>query len=772
MKISKNIVVDLHIHSRLSAYKEPKGYVDESNVENIDVLLDNLLNNKVNLFAITDHNRFDYNLYSKLVEKTTTGDKYKSHLSVLPGVEFDVKFDGGKEHCHIIAIFDNSDESRIQEIDSAIFEIRDSFLSKDEYYKEKELSDFFSKLGINVVLIAHQQTGILYKKPNERDLSSSMQNTEEFLKTGVIDALEIKQLKNEISVKNSLEKSEIDIATILGSDCHVWKHYPNNFAQEKKPSHFSHIKMLPTFKGLKYAFTSIETRFNRYTGNNKGYVKSVTLPYIMDELGTPKKIELSKNINVIIGNNGSGKSYLVNTINNPKTVKKGIYSKFSERNPLIVEKDKSSRIEYVKQGKIISDFKKDKQNFEFGKVGSIERFRQLITSYTTDISDYVTTLISQEEDILDMKESFLDLRPIEEYSRTIPILDILSTELSNKYTNRYKKIQRIRTDLEIELNDSIYKEFNTEVMELKKSFDKLLDSLKKSMDNTEFKNSILNVIINSMNIYDASLEKVKSTIQKDEESRDNNNNEEINKILSLYSQKLKSEKFPVFPNPVNGLSERKDSGYKFIQTAKFHNIDLKVDYFKYFFNKDYQTEKQIMGIQSKEELSSAIKSVSTFEEMITSRLDSFIEDYSTINESIIEMTDGSEQVTPGQKALISYKYIFDKNSPSKTIIIDQPEDDINPRAIYKYLVQAITKNKDKKQIILVTHNPMLVVNLDADNVIYVKNINNILDLEYGSLEYEEDKYTISDIIEKNLDGGKKALEKRLKVYGKNIDKDS
>lgn len=70
--------------------------------------------------------------------------------------------------------------------------------------------------------------------------------------------------------------------------------------------------------------------------------------------------------------------------------------------------------------------------------------------------------------------------------------------------------------------------------------------------------------------------------------------------------------------------------------------------------------------------------------------------------------------------------------------------------------------RDKKQIIFVTHNPLLVVNLDVDNVIYVsKSRNNKLSIKSGCLESSD----IIDIVSQNLDGGKEALERRLKVYG-------
>jgi hypothetical protein len=65
----------------------------------------------------------------------------------------------------------------------------------------------------------------------------------------------------------------------------------------------------------------------------------------------------------------------------------------------------------------------------------------------------------------------------------------------------------------------------------------------------------------------------------------------------------------------------------------------------------------------------------------------------------------------------------------------------------------------------VTHNPLLVVNLDVDNVIFVKNNNGQISIKNGCLEYEDEKTDIIDLIAKNMDGGKETIEKRLKVYG-------
>ena len=86
------------------------------------------------------------------------------------------------------------------------------------------------------------------------------------------------------------------------------------------------------------------------------------------------------------------------------------------------------------------------------------------------------------------------------------------------------------------------------------------------------------------------------------------------------------------------------------------------------------------------------------------------------------------------------------------------------KRIENYLLTYFNSVREKKQVIFVTHNPLLVVNLDVDNVIYVsKSKNNKLSVKSGCLESED----MIDIVSQNLDGGKEAIERRLKVYGNN-----
>lgn len=74
-----------------------------------------------------------------------------------------------------------------------------------------------------------------------------------------------------------------------------------------------------------------------------------------------------------------------------------------------------------------------------------------------------------------------------------------------------------------------------------------------------------------------------------------------------------------------------------------------------------------------------------------------------------------------------------------------------------------------RQIILITHNPQFIVNLDVDNVIYLgKNDDNEIIIQSGALEFVNKEYDILKIVADNIDGGIGSINERWKRYEKNI----
>ena len=175
----------------------------------------------------------------------------------------------------------------------------------------------------------------------------------------------------------------------------------------------------------------------------------------------------------------------------------------------------------------------------------------------------------------------------------------------------------------------------------------------------------------------------------------------------------------------------------------------------------------INHIQELEEALQGIKDIRKIETWYN-KVDKFIEEYLS-EETFIEK-DGLKNTvgeTPGEISAIHYDFLFnDLSKDYDIIIIDQPEDDISSTKITQELLKYIKQVRDYKQIIIATHNPLLVVNLDVDNVICLnKNYKNEITVKDGCLEYNCQEYKIIDEVADIMDGGKEAVERRFRLYG-------
>ena len=135
---------------------------------------------------------------------------------------------------------------------------------------------------------------------------------------------------------------------------------------------------------------------------------------------------------------------------------------------------------------------------------------------------------------------------------------------------------------------------------------------------------------------------------------------------------------------------------------------------------------------------------------------------------VVDISQGSTELgnTLGELSLAYFRYTTENETEKTIFLIDQPEDHISNNNISKKLLSYFNSIRKNKQIIMVTHNPLLVVNQDVDQVLFVRKINDKMEVVAGCLEFEDENVSILDIVAHNMDGGKASIEKRLKVYGK------
>ena len=143
--------------------------------------------------------------------------------------------------------------------------------------------------------------------------------------------------------------------------------------------------------------------------------------------------------------------------------------------------------------------------------------------------------------------------------------------------------------------------------------------------------------------------------------------------------------------------------------------------------------------------------------------------YTKVLETYSKDADVTKELSNGANAQIYFDLLANDTKKPGIYIIDQPEDDVSQPSIKKKLLANFKTLSNNRQILLITHNPQFIVNLDVDNIIFLKKDDNTgkISVENGALEYKDDKTDILKIVADNIEGGIDSLKERYKKYEKN-----
>lgn len=121
------------------------------------------------------------------------------------------------------------------------------------------------------------------------------------------------------------------------------------------------------------------------------------------------------------------------------------------------------------------------------------------------------------------------------------------------------------------------------------------------------------------------------------------------------------------------------------------------------------------------------------------------------------------QGSQGQRsaALLAFLLAFGE----EPIVLDQPEDDLDNHLIYDLIVHQIRENKLRRQLIVVTHNPNVVVNGDAE-LVHVMEFGRgqCFVQQSGALQEASVRREVCRVME----GGLEAFARRWKRLGTNV----
>lgn len=783
--------VDFHIHSIASKHKESDDCVDLSTIDNIDLLIDKLNQREINMCSISDHDNFDFNIYNRLKQEENKGSIKK----VFPAVEFSVTYD--KKVLHVITIFDDKDEEKIKKIRNEIFDIKNNKPFYDDIelnsFSENKYLNILKNIDLNVVMIAHQKETLSSKETRNHDVMSlGEEKFDELVFLDYFESFEFKRKRNEIFNKNYIEKNkekykDATLRFVTGSDCHIWAKYP----EENDDFSFTYLKCLPTFRGLAMAVTNTKriNYVNNFYSTTDKYLDSINI-----EIDNNKyDIKLSKGINVIIGDNSIGKSLLIHKLTNYNYLNdqkiKDSYDEYLKNNKIKINSSipESNISKFNGQGSIRKMFENktfDSDEFLNGFFPAEPLVSKYIEIYKSEIENYISILKNKEEKSNAFnKITNFDICVIEATSKSLNFKNVTQATIAS-INSKIKKIGKIVEYFEsinsllgkIQENDFFDKEDEKYINDSINSNIILISKYKNKIKQNLFEISKINIINDEFTRKDKELKKTKTDetekIANYESNKDSFSENIVNyyyknKNKVKYEPNIKEEKVPTTSNKVGK--------YRFVAKTKIKEISNTnlLTLINNVLGKSVKDINLIDSITIPDRFSNRNKDISYNDKLINlkNELDKEIDNYFSIDKAINDASDKdvTKELSSGFNSKIYFDLISNQTDDNRIYIIDQPEDDVSQPSIKKNILGDFYDMSKNRQVIIITHNPQFIVNLDVDNVIFIgKDENDKIYIQNGALEYCDKDYDILKIVADNIEGGIDSINERWKRYDKNI----
>lgn len=123
------------------------------------------------------------------------------------------------------------------------------------------------------------------------------------------------------------------------------------------------------------------------------------------------------------------------------------------------------------------------------------------------------------------------------------------------------------------------------------------------------------------------------------------------------------------------------------------------------------------------------------------------------------------KLSPGTRGIVLLLlYLALDDSDNRPLVIDQPEENLDPKSVFDELVSLFIEAKTHRQVIMVTHNANLVINTDADQIIiaeagfHPQGALPPISYRSGGLENVEIRKAVCEILE----GGEGAFQERAR----------
>lgn len=785
--VNTGFKIDLHIHSYCSRGKDGDK-VKFNTIDNIPFLVQKLTENGVEICAITDHDSFEYSYYKKL--KEAEKNESSSIVKVLPGIEFSVEFkrDNIIKVIHVIAIFSDEDDEKVKLIKQYLVDPNDGSIAydRDMSFSEEKFLSILRKIEIDTVLIAHQKGSLSSAQTTKNDIRTlGDENMREFVYTDYFEAFEFKNRKNEVFNKNFLSKNNLsdDMRFITGSDCHDWRVYPKVVAEDNTEFKFTYIKCLPTFRGLVMAITDyrrIKT-INSFFNPNAVFVPEIK----MTIRGVDCSIPLSRGINVIIGDNSIGKSLLLHKITEylkspKKAITKG-YDSYLNSNGIVVSTNipKDDIFGFDSQGEV-------REKFEQKTLSSDAFFREYYPApivadpYKEKVQRKLNSLYSYLTKKFAIEKSISQLGCfnllVAEASESESLSFIGTVARKNVEVDGFNKVVGELNSISEKLNtllDNSYVDYSDkgEIERIIGQINNLINRYDAKKDKANKENTKIGLYLTAVESFKEKFETLISDPQKIISAYNENMSKVVEDIFDIVSWKKKNIP-PSLKMEPETIQIETNMVYDYAFNSRLEITEIKEDYIESLLEQCLKkgTKKLIIEMTSQELLESlprvqdsSADVLDILQEKISKEI---VSDFSNKQTITVSGNDKTQELSSGFNSQIYFDVLSYEKKHRGIYIIDQPEDNVSQKAIRDYLLERFKVMGEYRQVIIVTHNPQFIVNLDVDNVIYLGKSGEQFYVRSGALEYKDDNYSILDIISSHIEGGLETIKRRWKRYEK------
>lgn len=745
-------------------------HIFKSNKELYAYLLiaNELLINEYEIVVVSDHNTFEgINKLKVCVDylKQINPIKYNVYANIFRGIEISCA-----DKLHVVAIIDDDNGE-----DAIISWLNDKLISEKDgvYVTSLDCMEELSKKGA-ITYIAHIYSSDINKQKSfsggyKRKLFSS-ENTR------IVGLRNKNQIKGAKQFLNNYRK---DINFLIDNDSHSIDTLSKNYFWIKG----SKIN----FQMLKEAMIDFDISISYDDPNkNKVYIEGLYVMYEEPGFLSNKNengdftVKFSDSLNCFIGGRGTGKSTALEIIDFVMT--QTIHDK--------------ELLDFIcRHGNVYLLFRKDNDEY----------IVEFLNPYKDEGADILSCFEEEKPYKHDRKYHFHQ-DDVKEYtlkkliklykincnnSNSITKDNISSVRnktqvLSELYDNRYSVNDLVKYASGDEINDFIYhlmfknKEldslekkirFSTKsgLLRFLKEIDGILESRKKEIEAViePFNDTQVNILEIQYIQNDFSFEYPLDVIYDEEFAR-------ITKKYNIKKEKLKD--FMSFVIDKKGLIDFLKSSIE----NDFSWMDPKelLEFTQPPNTKNINLKKEVINKYTARTIVSDLIKYATNEDNIKIWVSYFKKYFGKIEEYTISFNINSKEdsknlsknfkdvrlLSLGQKVVAMLDFIFgygEYNNDFRPIVIDQPEDNLDSRYIYKNLVQQLRKTKNERQVIIASHSATIVTNAMADSVVVMES-----DGVHGWVKkqgYPGEAIIKKEIIN-HMEGGIESFRHKMQIY--------